>query len=75
VRQSPASADYLSALPPGHVQSSSKTFEENAGDSLRDHHLAILNFRVSAMDWLALSRDGHRRARLTPAGLLDWLVP
>lgn len=44
-------------------------------DSLRVHHLAILNFKVSSMDWLALSKDGHRRARLTPAGVLEWLVP
>ncbi len=38
-------------------------------------HLAILNFKVSSMDWLELSPDGHRRAKLTPAGLLEWLVP
>jgi pyridoxamine 5'-phosphate oxidase len=75
VRQSHASADYLSALPPGHVQSSIKAPEKNTADSLREHHLAILNFKVSSMDWLALSKDGHRRARLTPAGELEWLVP
>lgn len=75
VRQSHASADYLSALPPGHVQSSNKAPDENNADSLRGHHLAVLNFKVSAMDWLALSKDGHRRARLTPAGKLEWLVP
>jgi pyridoxine/pyridoxamine 5'-phosphate oxidase len=75
VRQSRACADYLSASPPGHVQSAIKAPEENAADSLRGHHLAILNFKVSSMDWLALSKDGHRRARLTPAGELEWLVP
>jgi len=75
VRQSHVSADYLSASPPGHVQSSIKAPEENTADSLRVHHLAILNFKVSSMDWLALSKDGHRRARLTPAGVLEWLVP
>jgi pyridoxine/pyridoxamine 5'-phosphate oxidase len=75
VRQSHASADYLSALPPGHVQSSIKASKEKTADSLRVHHLAILNFKVSSMDWLALSKDGHRRARLTPAGVLEWLVP
>lgn len=75
VRQSHASADYLSALPPGHVQPSTKASEESATDSWRGHHLAILNFKVSSMDWLALSKDGHRRARLTPAGELEWLVP
>ena len=75
MRQSRASADYLSALPPGRIQSSSEPFVENTGDSRREHHLAILNFKVSSMDWLSLSKDGHRRARLTPAGLLEWLVP
>jgi hypothetical protein len=75
VRQSHAAADYLSALPPGDVQSSIKAPKENTSDSLRGHHLAILNFKVSSMDWLALSKDGHRRARITPAGDLEWLVP
>jgi hypothetical protein len=62
-------------LPPGHVQSPIKASEEYTADSLREHHLAIVNFKVSSMDWLALSKDGHRRARLTPAGVLEWLVP
>lgn len=75
VRQSHAAADYLSALPPGDVQPSMKAPEENTGDSLRGHHLAILNFKVFSMDWLALSKEGHRRARLTPDDLLEWLVP
>jgi acyl-CoA synthetase (AMP-forming)/AMP-acid ligase II len=34
----------------------------------------FLNFQVTSMDWLALSKDGHRRARLTPYGVLNWLV-
>jgi pyridoxine/pyridoxamine 5'-phosphate oxidase len=75
VRQSHASADYLSALPPGHAQSSTKASDEKTADSLREHHLAILNFKVCSMDWLALNKDGHRRARLTPGGELEWLVP
>jgi len=75
VRQSPAATDYLSASPPGHPQSSGEPITGNPGDSLHGHHLAILNFRVHSMDWLVLSKDGHRRARLTPAGLLQWLVP
>jgi pyridoxine/pyridoxamine 5'-phosphate oxidase len=75
VKQSRACADYLSAFPPGHVQSSAKASEENTNDALPGHHLAILNFKISSMDWLALSKDGHRRARLTPSGELEWLVP
>lgn len=75
VRQSHACADYLGKYPPGQVQPSIKALEENNAVSLRGHHLAILSFKVSSMDWLALSKDGHRRARLTPAGGLEWLVP
>ena len=75
VRQSHASADYLSALPPGHVQSGTPASAANSADSVQGHHLAVLTFKVTAMDWLVLSKDGHRRARLTPAGRLDWLVP
>ncbi len=75
VRQSRAAADYLGALPPGHQKFSDEPVTENSEHSLQGHHLAILNFRVNTIDWLALSKDGHRRARLTPAGLLQWLVP
>jgi hypothetical protein len=75
VRKTHASADYLSALPPGDVQASIKAPVENTADSLQGHHLAILDFKVSSIDWLALSKDGHRRARLKPAGELEWLVP
>lgn len=75
MKTSRASADYLSALPPGHIQSSSEWVAEKTTESLREHHLAILNFKVTTMDWLALSQDGHRRAKLTPAGAFEWLVP
>lgn len=75
VRQSPAATDYLSASPPGHPQSSGDPVTENSGESPNGHHLAILNFKVQSMDWLALSKDGHRRARLSPSGLFQWLVP
>jgi hypothetical protein len=75
VRQSHASADYLSAFPPGHIQTSIQAPEDNIADSLRGHHLAILDFKVSSMDWLGLSKDGHRRARITPDSVLGWLVP
>ncbi len=75
IRQSRASADYLSRVPPGHIQSSDEPPAQTTKDSPLGHHLAILNFKVSSMDWLALSQDGHRRARLKPDGLLEWLVP
>ncbi|NQW83998.1 MAG: pyridoxamine 5'-phosphate oxidase family protein [Alcaligenaceae bacterium] len=75
IRQSRASADYLSRVPPGYIQPSGEPAAETTRDSPLRHHLAILNFKVSSMDWLALSQDGHRRARLKPDGLLEWLVP
>lgn len=75
VKHSRAATDYLGDLPPGHIHSSSEASFAHPGDSRREHHLAILTFTVSAMDWLELSRDGHRRARLTPDGLWVRLVP
>ena len=75
MRGSRASGDYLSPLPPGHIQSASEDMGDKPAGHQREHHLAILNFKVIAMDWLALSKDGHRRARLTPTGLLERLVP
>jgi hypothetical protein len=75
VKKSLAAADYLSAYPPGQIQHSIRPEVEHFGSAPREHHLAILNFKVSSIDWLALSKDGHRRARLTPAGLVELLVP
>ena len=75
LRQSSAAADYLSEAPPGQIKSSNKYLTKNAEDSSLVHHLAILNFQVTSMDWLVLSKDGHRRARLTPSGIVNWLVP
>lgn len=75
VRQSRAAADYLSTQPPGHIQPAVEPETSDSGEFQLTHHLAVLNLKVSSMDWLALSKDGHRRARLTPAGVLEWLVP
>jgi hypothetical protein len=75
VRQSPAAGDYLSALPPGHIQNEVASQTGNSGGDHATHHLAVLQFNVSSMDWLALSQDGHRRAKLSPAGSATWLVP
>ena len=40
----------------------------------RPHHLAVLSATVQSIDWLELSRTGHRRALLTD-GTVQWLVP
>jgi len=75
VRQSRASADYLSALPPGHIQSSTERPAARFAEPVREHYLAVLAFKVTSIDWLALSKKGHRRARLTPSGSVEQLVP
>jgi hypothetical protein len=41
------------------------------GDS---HHLAIISAKVTHMDWLSLSPEGHQRAEIA-AGILRWLTP
>jgi hypothetical protein len=38
------------------------------------HSFALLRAQVLQMDWLELSRDGHRRAQLS-ANTWDWLTP
>ncbi len=75
ISQSHASRDYLSPFPPGQIQPDDDFEDNNSAGLQTGHHLAILNFKVSSMDWLALAKDGHRRARLTPGGLLERLVP
>jgi hypothetical protein len=75
VRQSRAAADYLSTLPPGHIQAAGEPASSDSSESLSGHHLAVLSLKVSSMDWLALRQDGHRRAKLKPCGSLAWLVP
>ena len=75
MRQSRASADYLSVLPPGHIHPDQKPSLADFQESLSEHHLAVLTFNVTSMDWLALSQNVHRRANLTPDGSVVWLVP
>jgi len=38
------------------------------------HHFALLSAQVLEMDWLELSRNGHRRANLRADGW-RWLAP
>jgi hypothetical protein len=42
--------------------------------ALETPQLAVLRGEVLTMDWLELSRAGHRRARLDAQGV-EWLVP
>ncbi len=70
-----AASDYLSLHAPGQL--AVPTHEAPAMTNPTDgrHHLAILHFQVTSMDWLALRKDGHQRARLFPSGGVEWLVP
>ena len=54
--------------PPGRVDS--QPLDLRSGP----HHLAVVCADVVSIDWLELSRAGHRRALLTTGGP-QWLVP
>jgi len=68
VRQSPAAGDYLSSAPPG-----APCAPEEVG-VCSQHNLCIVSAQVLSMDWLALSKEGHRRARVS-ADSVAWCVP
>jgi hypothetical protein len=62
VSRTAAAADYLAPAAPGSV------FSMTAKGDHASHHLAVLLARVEALDWLELSRDGHRRVRFDESG-------
>ncbi len=68
VGQSAAAGDYLSAQAPGSVVDAATTL------GTAQHHFAVVTAQVEHWDWLELSRDGHRRARVVDRGV-EWLVP
>ena len=75
VRQSPSASDYTSHLAPGSAKHEPALHSADQAATPPAHHLAVLDFQVVALDWLSLDRDGHKRAKLTPDGVLQWLVP
>ena len=76
VKQSAAAGDYLSPLPPGAVLPSGRDSADSAaaGTPVPTHSFALLRAQVLHMDWLELSRDGHRRAQLN-GNTWAWLTP
>lgn len=75
VKQSAAAGDYLSPLAPGEClpQDGAAGTETNHAPT-PSHNFALLRAQVLQMDWLELSREGHRRAQLG-AATWDWLTP
>ena len=69
VRHTASAGDYLTATAPGSAHSDPTARPADGG-----HHLAVVIVQVVSMDWLALSRAGHQRARWQE-GRLAWLVP
>lgn len=74
MKSSPAAADYLGVLAPGQIKPANASVAPASLQPVREHHLAVLNFKIRSMDWLVLSREGHQRARITPTGTWDWLT-
>ncbi len=71
MKQSPAAGDYLSPAAPGAALPADQLAVDTPNLT---HGFAVLRAQVLEMDWLELSRNGHRRARLTD-GNWDWLTP
>lgn len=79
VKQSRAAGDYLTVRAPGDKLSTEEATPINKDidatiHTNRRHHMAILNARVGEIDWLELSRGGHRRARFCSVHW-EWLTP
>lgn len=68
IRQTAAAGDYLTADAPGSLLS------DQGPLSADQHALCVLEFKIESLDWLMLSRQGHRRARLEHETLV-WLTP
>jgi len=68
VKLSPSAQDYLAALPPGTPVD---RYEPERGTRA---HFGVVTAQVSAIDWLELHADGHRRARFDDQGG-RWLAP
>ncbi|MFK7963522.1 MAG: pyridoxamine 5'-phosphate oxidase family protein [Burkholderiaceae bacterium] len=59
-----AKRDYTSVLSPGNAQSAPDSSPTNMAD--QPSHFTMIELSVTTIDWLMISRQGHRRA------LFDW---
>jgi pyridoxamine 5'-phosphate oxidase len=71
VRDSPSAMDYLGTQAPGTSLTKVIAGQESA---IELHHFTVLTAVVKKIDWLELSREGHRRALITPDSW-EWLAP
>lgn len=73
VKQSPSAGDYLSLLAPGKPLPGASASKENT-NQLTSPYFALLIANVVEIDWLALNRDGHQRAKIDASGI-TYLTP
>jgi len=68
MKLSASAADYLAAVPPG------TPLDHYTPERGSREHFALLIAQITAIDWLELHVDGHRRACFDAAGP-RWLAP
>jgi hypothetical protein len=68
MKLSASAADYLAAVAPG------TPLDHHTPARGAREHFAVVVAQVTAIDWLELHADGHRRARFDAAGP-RWLAP
>lgn len=71
VQHTASSADYLTLSAPGTALDNTEAQSEHHRDK---NFFCVLRMHIVEIDWLELSRQGHRRARLTQSEW-EWLVP
>jgi hypothetical protein len=88
IRLTPAAQDYLFPVAPGSDLSEMPPAPDDWGDApsaamdayphpntVAHHHFAVLSVTVQRLDWLALTAQGHRRARFDAPGKGRWIAP
>lgn len=71
VKQSASPRDYISSCPPGSPLND-RSFQEMKDDD--SNFFAVLQGYVSEVDWLELSKKGHRRAKFIGSSS-EWITP
>lgn len=74
LKLTPAAQDYMAPSSPGSVLVDSAAQALEPQRKSRDH-FAVIAAQVTAMDWLELHPQGHRRARFSGGSGGVWLTP